>query len=142
MPSTKHQEVVFWLVRKILRDGYYPIGIEGECPRGGFLNQISVSVSIGGVHPDVVAVNPLNLLVAFGEAKTEGDLSSPHSQMQLKAMSSYRDPLGRSARIYLGVPHSIQGTALRQLARLGLFFKEDIQVLPVPDILLPEVENV
>lgn len=142
MPSAKHQELVFWLARKVLWDGYFPIGFDGENHHRNIFNKISVSFSIGGVRPDVIAVNPLDLLVAFGEAKTEGDLWSSHSQIQLKAMASYQDPLGRPAQIYLGVPQSIHSVAIRQIATLGLRSCNNFQVVPIPDIFLPEAENV
>lgn len=134
MPSAVHQWLVLWIARMMVRDGYVLSAFDGPAPQGGVWNLLPVPPTIGGSRPDVLARKANGTRLAFGEAKTEADLHSLHTQQQLR---NFAAELGRrDAVLYVGVPRSAAWSLDRALIRAGLMPSSRLVRLHVPDVLL------
>ena len=72
--------------------------------------------------------------VAYGEAKTALDLTSPHTDKQFRVLASTVRNSG--ARLYIVVPRSACTELDRALYRAGLLGNSRVVRLHVPDVLL------
>lgn len=138
MPSSHHQWLVLWLASRLLADGYFIGGAEGATPQGGLLNHLPLPFEIAGVRPDLWAMAKSGL-IAFGEAKTAGDIVNAHTRKQLAVFGQLRLRSGkRLCPLYIAVPRSAASTLDRVLGDLGLAGRRHIARLHVPDCLIKE----
>jgi hypothetical protein len=142
MPSVAHQWLLLWLARKMARDGFLLGGYEGPTPQGGIWNALPPPFEIAGVRPDAWGIMPSTGRLAVGEAKTNEDLPSAHTQKQLRVFGRLlQRPQPALCRLYLAVPRSATCTLNRVLSRAGLLTREHVVCLYIPDCLLLEISN-
>jgi hypothetical protein len=142
MPTREHQWLVLWAARKMTQDGFDVLGVDGRIPRESARTGLPPPPHVGGVRPDLWGYNSATEQLAFGEAKTEGDIEREHTLSQLRtlARTRLRGSAGRP-RLYLAVPHSALARLDRVLAKAGLSGLVDVVRLPIPDILLERGEH-
>jgi len=139
MPSLTHQALVLWAARKMARDGFRIAGYDGESSQGGRWNQLPPPAIVGGVRPDVWGYDTPRMRVAFGEAKTSGDIDTEHTRVQLRTFRRLHAKTSRiPCRLYIAVPRSAARRLDHVLADLGLLGDREIICLHVPDVLIGE----
>ena len=142
MPSFSHQSLLLWTARKMAADGFMLIGCDGPMPQGGHWNALASPPELRGVRPDVFGYQPSTGKFSFGEAKTLGDIDTPHTVQQLRVFGRLRQR-GSAAMcvLYVTVPRS--GTFLldRALLAAGLVGASHIVRLHIPDCFLREARN-
>jgi hypothetical protein len=137
MPSTAHQSLLLWLLRKMTADGFVVASCDGPAPRGGLWNTLPRSAEVLGVRPDAFAVEPTTGAFAFAEAKTPEDIVNSHTRGQFKALGRVIAEGGSHCRLYIAVPRSAAALLDRVVLEAGL---AGIQVvrMHIPDCLLEE----
>jgi hypothetical protein len=138
-PSTTHQVLVMWAIRKMQADGFVPVAYDGKLPQFDCERRLHHPPTIGGVRPDAFAFSPEEGSFAFAEAKTYDDLNSDHTKRQLRryarvSLSSSRNP----PCIYIATPRSAAMALDRLLFDAGLITARHIRRMHIPDCLLYE----
>jgi len=137
MPSTAHQTLLLWAVRKMAGDGFAIAAYDGKSHQGGTWNGLGAPPTLAGVRPDAWGYDAVR--VALAEAKTASDIDTAHTRVQLRAFVRLRAREGgATCRLYLAIPRSAARALDRVLAELGLVGSADIVRLHIPDILLEE----
>jgi hypothetical protein len=135
VPSPAHQALLLWAARKMARDGFEITAYDGNSMQGGAWNSLSAPPIILGVRPDGVGVH--GACYAFAEAKTAGDINTPHTRAQLRVLAGVvGDPPSMACRLYLAVPRSAAAALDRVLIGSGLAAARRVVRVHVPDILL------
>ena len=135
MLGEAHKALVVWLCRRMASDGFHLLASDTQS-RPCSSRDLRVSPLIGGIRPDAIAMKGANALLAFGEAKTSGDISNQHTLKQLSRMLAFRDAHGRNAHVYLAFPRSARPLALRTILKLGLRDAVRVRTIAIPDSLL------
>jgi hypothetical protein len=133
-PSTTHQTLVMWALRKMQADGFIPIAYDGALPQFDCQRRLQYPPIVSGIRPDAFAFSPSNGVFAFGEAKTVFDVESTHTRQQLLSYARMAG-LGRDdhARLYIVVPRSASKVLDRVLAEVGLITAKQLRRMHVPD---------
>ena len=138
MPSQTHQALLLWTARKMARDGFRIIGLDGVCEQAGLWNYTPAPPSLFDTRPDVVGIN-INGIYALGEAKTAEDIDCFHTRQQL---SVFAELTTHNCRLYVAIPRSAVAALDRVLADLHLVGNKLVVRLHIPDILVMEEEFV
>jgi hypothetical protein len=138
MPSSVHQWLLLWLVRKMTADGFVVAACDGTLPQGGAWNDLPGSAAACGVRPDAWAVAPGSGAIAFAEAKTHGDIANGHTRTQLRTIGRFVLACGSDSRLYVAVPRSAALILDRVIHDAGLDGKRQLVRLHVPDCLLED----
>jgi hypothetical protein len=137
MPSSVHQWLLLWLVRKMTADGFFVTACDGQLPQGGLWNDLPASIAAGGVRPDAWAVAPNTGAIAFAEAKTHVDIVNAHTRTQLRTIGRF--VLSSSdSRLYVAVPRSAAPILDRVIHDAGLSGTRQLVRVHVPDCLLED----
>lgn len=137
MPSDVHQALLLWIARKMQIDGFLLSGCDGSMAQGGHWNTLPPPPEVGGVRADACAVLPTTGEFAFGEAKTDQDIDTPHTRKQLRVFGYLRHRDGRTmCRLYFAVPRSAATALDRVLSEVGLLGARHIVRLHIPDCLV------
>lgn len=142
MPSSSHQSLVLWIVRKMTADGFLVAACDGSIPQGGFWSALASPPELAGVRPDVCAIAPATGQFAFGEAKTCQDIDTDHTRKQLRVFGRLlRRDTGTECRLYLAVPRSSASLLDRVLVQIGLLGARHVVRLHIPDCFIRDEEN-
>lgn len=136
MPSTVHQCLLLWLVRKMTADGFVVAACDGALPRGGAWTELQRPFEALGVRPDAYGIEPLTGAFAFAEAKTPGDIVNPHTRTQLRTIGRWVLDGGRDCRLYVAVPRSAAPLLDRVIHDAGLYGARQLIRMHVPDCFL------
>lgn len=131
-PSTAHQSLVTWAIRKMQADGYTPFAYDGGLPQFDCLRRLLNSQSLSGLRPDALGYSYSGNTFALAEAKTAADLLSTHTNIQFR---HYRALLAvaTGAHLYLAIPRSAAMTLDRVLRDAGLHMTSSVMRLHIPD---------
>lgn len=141
-PSTTHQSLVLWAVRKMQADGYVPIACDGKVTQLDCERKLHAPPTFASFRPDACGVSPTTGAFAFGEAKTPQDIDTAHTRHQLSVFSSISEKKsGEACRLYLAIPRSEAHVLDRVLAELGLTGAANIKSVYIPDCLLEKDLN-
>lgn len=141
MPSTLHQTLLLWIVRKMTADGFLVTGSDGRIPQDGLYSLLPTPPEIAGVRPDAWGVARTGE-VAFGEAKTLADITSSHTRRQLRAIGRVLQwDAAKGCRLYLAVPRSAVDVLDRALGEVGLLGARQVVRLHIPDCFLTEIRD-
>jgi hypothetical protein len=137
MPSTTHQTLLLWAIRKMTADGYTLLGKDGTVP--GITTPLPQPPVIKNVRPDACGQDPTTGRFALGEAKTAADIATPHTKQQLQVFANtIHNDDGRQCRLYVAVPRSASTTLDRVLGTVGLLGAPQVVRLHIPDCLIRE----
>ena len=141
MPSTVHQSLVTWAIRKMQVDGYVPFAYDGELSQFDCLRRLLNSPTLFGLRPDAIGYSYRDNAFAFAEAKTAADLISMHTKFQLRR---YRALLAATSgtRLYFAIPRSAALTLDHVLRDAGLDTVGSVMRLHIPDCFVSEGELV
>ena len=142
MPSSAHQWLLVWAVRRMVRDGFVVSGFDGSAPRDRNWSALSAPFVLNGVRADAWGQKPGNHLIAFAEAKTVGDVDKAHTRQQL-AMLGHTRMKGAAVPcpVYVAIPRSAAYDLDRVLIDIGLIRARNIVRLHVPDALIEEYSH-
>src|SRR5260370_13716133 len=139
-PSTTHQLLVLWAVRKMQADGYVPVACDGKVTQFDCEQSLHAPPTFASFRPDACGVSPITGAFAFGEAKTPQDIDTAHTRRQLRVFSSISvRKTGAVCRLYVPVPRSEAHVLDRVLSMLGLIGPPHIKSMPIPNYLLPSL---
>jgi hypothetical protein len=138
MPSSVHQWLLLWLVRKMTSDGFVVTACDGPLPQGGLWNAVPGSIEACGVRPDAWAVAPTTGAIAIAEAKTFGDVVNAHTRTQLRTVGRFVLSSGSDSRLYVAVPRSAAPILDRVIHEAGLSGTQQLVRVYVPDCLLED----
>lgn len=139
MPSSAHQWLLVWAARRMVRDGFVVSGFDGSAPRDGSWSALPAPFVFNGVRADVWGQRPCDSLIAFGEAKTLGDVDTEHTRRQLAVLGRTRMKRAAAAcPVYITIPRSAVYALDRVLIDVGLIRAKNIVRLHVPDVLIEE----
>lgn len=141
MVSAAHQWLLLWLVRKMTADGFVVRGCDGPLPQGGLWNALPRALEANGIRPDAWGIAPETGAFAFAEAKTTVDVSTQHSQTQLRTIASFLDRGGPECRLYMAVPRSAAHSLDRALVDAGLVGNPRVVRMHIPDCFLQDLQN-
>jgi hypothetical protein len=142
-PSSTHQSLVLWAVRKMLADGYVPVACDGKVTQFDCARKLHTPPTLASFRPDAFGVSPRTGAFAFGEAKTPPDIDTAHTRHQLSVFSSITEKKsGQVCRLYVAIPRSEAHVLDRVLAELGLIGAANIKTVFIPDCLLEEESDV
>ncbi len=137
MSSRKHQVLVLWGMRIMLRDGFTMVGLDGKVERGGLPDDFPRSPTIHGVRPDACGLKAVEDVVGFVEAKTEGDINNAHTRKQLQTLANLRMPKsGKPCPVYVVIPRAAAYALDRVLIDLDLLGAQHVRRVHVPGVLL------
>ena len=136
MPSTQHQALVLWGVRRMLCDGFSITGIDGWVDRLGTPVGLPPPRMLQGVRPDASGWHAADEVEAFVEAKSERDVDNAHTRKQLRGFASLRSTSGKQCRLYLAIPRSAAYALDKVLIDLGLLRAANVRRVHVPTIFL------
>lgn len=138
-PSTVHQTLVMWAIRKMQADGFVPVACDGIVPQFDCERRLHPPPNLGGLRPDALAFSPLRSCFAFAEAKTEDDLHSDHTRRQLRRYAVViANSCVRNSCLYISIPRSAAMALDRLLQDVGLLTAKQIRRLHIPDCLIEE----
>ena len=138
-PSTAHQTLVMWAVRKMQADGFVPMACDGILPQFDCERHLRYPPNLGGLRPDAVAFSPLRSTFAFAEAKTEDDLDSEHTKHQLRRYATLIGDVGfGTGCVYISTPRSAAMALDRLLRDANLLTAKQIRRLHIPDCLIAD----
>lgn len=136
-PSTTHQSLVLWTIRKMQADGYVPVACDGKVTQLDCERKLHVPPTFASFRPDACGVSPTTGAFAFGEAKTPQDIDTAHTRRQLNVFSSISERrTGEVCRLYIAVPRSEAHVLDRVLCELGLIDAPHIRSVYIPECLL------
>lgn len=142
MPSSSHQALLLWIIRKMATDGFLLAGCDGFVPQGGLWKSVPRPSDVAGLRPDACGTMPTTGEFAIGEAKTAADLENVHTRKQLYVFGRLRTRPGNMAcRLYIAVPRSAAPALDRMLARVGLLGAKHVVRLHIPDCFVAEVRH-
>jgi hypothetical protein len=123
----------------MVRDGFAVAGYEGESPQGGVWNLLPRPPAVGRVRPDASGCDRAGLRIALAEAKTEADIDTDHTRVQLRAFTrAVSRQTETTPVLYLAIPRSAAPALDRVLGELGLIGARGLIRVHVPDILLKD----
>lgn len=136
MPSSKHQALLLWGVRRMLSDGFNVAGVDGFVDRLGLPAGFPRPPTFHGVRPDAFGWHLATGVGGFVEAKSERDVDNAHTRKQLRELASLRSSSGRPYLLYLAIPRCAAYALDKVLIDLGLLRAENVRRVHVPSILL------
>lgn len=139
MPSEKHDFIVSAIVRKIKKEGYQIFYMEGKY-QDISLTKYDIPPKIINHRPDVIAKKDDNKF-CIGEAKTKSDLITPRTKKQIEDFFSLVK-LNKDNKLFIGVPLGAKENLEKLLRYLSLFNRQQIEILYIPDTLLPNEEEI
>ncbi|NPE28628.1 hypothetical protein HNV12_11795 [Methanococcoides sp. SA1] len=133
MASEAHQFMLILLARKMKSLDFEPIAYDGDSYKIGTL-KLKVPPTIHNHRPDIIGINIDNEF-CVGEVKTENDIFSERTKQQLIDFS-------KKNKFIICTTSSAQEKLVQKLNRLGLLFNKNIEMLIVPDELIPDDEEI
>jgi hypothetical protein len=121
------------------RDGFIVSGFDGAAPRDRGLSALRAPFIFNGVRADTWGQMPGVNLIAFGEAKTLGDVDTVHTRQQLAVLGNIRmKGASVACPVYVAIPRSAAYDLDRVLIDVGLIRAKNIFRLHVPDVLIED----
>ncbi len=138
MASPKHDFIVSTIARKIRKVGFDITYMDGRYKDVGKV-KCEIPPKILNHRPDIIGQNAKGEF-CIGEAKTINDLLSRRTANQIRDFL-YIVSTHPENRLFLGIPLSARPVLTDLLAKLGFSAHRQLNVICVPDILLPGDEN-
>jgi hypothetical protein len=128
-----HDMIVTYVAGKMQRLGFEIKFMEG--------NHVNVKIERPELPPTIITHRPdifalRNGAIGIGEAKTKSDLKSNRTKTQLLDFKKViRD--NSQNRLFLGIPQNAKDDLVALLHSIGVNLDEQIDIMSIPDILLP-----
>jgi len=137
MASKAHQFIANMISIKMRQLGYEVVAFDGKQI---YLSDIKISTPpcIKRHRPDLLGYCSKRKRVCIGEAKTKKDLDSRRTSEQFEDYASIITKKDKSAYFVIGIPLSGLDKVNGILQGMGLKSHKNIEIVKIPDRLLPE----
>lgn len=139
MPSEKHNFIVAAIARKVRQDNFIIIYLDGKYQDIN-TKKFDIPPKIINHKPDIIGVKE-SIFFCIGEAKTVSDIFSERTKNQITDFSTIVR-LNSGNRLIIGIPSNAKENLKRLLSQLGLANHKQIEVLHIPEELLPYEEEI
>ena len=139
MASSKHNFIVSAISRKIRKDNFNIIYFDGKY-QDVDTKKFDIPPKIINHRPDIIGEIE-NKFFCIGEAKTEADLFTERTKNQIIDFFSLIS-INDTNKLFLGIPLSAKKDLEKLLANIGLLYQKQIDIIYIPDNLLPNEEEV
>jgi hypothetical protein len=139
MPSEKHNFIVAAIARKVRQDNFRIIYLDGKYQDIN-TKKFDIPPKIINHKPDIIGVKEI-IFFCIGEAKTVSDIFSERTKNQITDFFSIIR-LNSGNRLIIGIPLNAKEDLRRLLFQLGLMNHKQIDVLHIPEELLPYEEEI
>ncbi len=137
MPSSVHQTLLLWAVRRMCADYFAVAGFDSAADQGGCWNELPTPFLLRGHRPDAWGATTDGALLAFAEAKAGSDINNGHTLSQIQTFGRVRmKNHGARCPLYIAVPRCEASKLDQILIKAGLAAACHIVRLHVPEVLL------
>ncbi len=139
MPSEKHDFIVSAIVRKIRQDGFRVTYLDGKY-QDIDTEKFGIPPKIINHKPDVIGEKE-SIFFCIGEAKTKNDLLAERTKNQIiDFLTIVR--LNSGNKLVIGIPLNAKENLEKLLIELGLVGQKQIEIIYIPEELLPYEEEI
>jgi hypothetical protein len=139
MASEKHNFIVSAIARKIRQDGFRIIYLEGKY-QDIDTKKFDIPPKIINHKPDIIGEKD-NMFFCIGEAKTKTDIFSERTKNQIiDFLTIVRLSYGN--KLVLGIPLNAKENLEKLLIELGIVNQKQIEIIRIPEELLPYEEEI
>ena len=139
MASEKHDFIVSSIVRKIRQDGFKVIYLDGKY-QDIDTEKFDIPPKIINHKPDVIGEKD-SIFFCIGEAKTKNDLLAERTKNQIiDFLTIVR--LNSANKLIIGIPLNAKEDLEKLLLELGFVNKKQIEIIYIPEELLPYEEEI
>jgi hypothetical protein len=139
MASEKHNFIVSAIARKIRQNCFRIIYLDGKY-QDIDTNKFDMPPKIINHKPDIIGVKG-SVLFCIGEAKTGSDIFSERTKNQIADFFTIVR-LNSGNRLIIGIPSGAKEDLKRLLFQLGLANHKQIEIIHIPEELLPYEEDI
>ena len=139
MASEKHDFIVSAIVRKIRQDGFRVIYLDGKY-QDIDTEKFDIPPKIINHKPDVIGEKE-GIFFCIGEAKTRNDIFSKRTKNQITDFLTIVR-LNSGNRLVVGIPLNAKEDLEKLLLELGLVNQKQMEIIYIPEELLPYEEQV
>lgn len=139
MASEKHDFIVSAIVRKIRQDGFRVVYLDGKF-QDIDTEKFDIPPKIINHRPDVIGEKE-GIFFGIGEAKTKNDLLTERTKNQIiDFLTVVR--LNSGNKLVIGIPLNAKEDLEKLLLELGLVNQKQIEIIYIPEELLPYEEEI
>lgn len=139
MASEKHDFIVSAIVRRMRQDGFKVIYLDGKY-QDIDTKELDIPPKIVNHKPDVIGGKE-SVSFCIGEAKTENDLFTRRTKDQIiDFLAVVR--LNSESKLVIGIPLNAKGDLEKLLRELRVVNQNQIEIIYVPEELLPYEEEI
>jgi len=139
MASEKHNFIVSAIARKIRQDRFRIIYLDGKY-QDIDTKKFDIPPKIINHKPDVIGEKE-GIFFCIGEAKTKNDIFSERTKNQITDFLTIVR-LNSGNRLVVGIPLNAKEDLEKLLLELGLANQKQIQIIYIPEGLLPYEEEI
>ena len=139
MASEKHNFIVSAIARKIRQDGFIIIYLDGKY-QDIDTKKFDIPPKIINHKPDVIGEKE-GIFFCVGEAKTKNDIFSERTKNQITDFLTIVR-LNSGNRLIVGIPLNAKKDLEKLLLELGLANHNQIEIIYIPEELLPYEEEI
>ncbi len=139
MASEKHNFIVAAIARKIRQDGFRIIYLDGKYQDIN-TKKFDIPPKIINHKPDVIGEKE-GIFFCVGEAKTRNDIFSERTKNQITDFFTIVR-LNSGNRLVIGIPLNAKKDLENLLLKLGLANQKQIEIIYIPEELLPYEEEI
>lgn len=138
MASNRHDFIVAAISRKIRQYNFDVTYLDGRY-QDVDVRKFDIPPQIIHHKPDIIGEK--NASFCIGEAKTEGDLKNQRTKSQIKDFFVFISQ-NKNNRLILGIPMKAKTDLQHLLADLGVLNEKQIEIIYIPEELLPYEEEI
>src|SRR5574341_1457548 len=139
MPSEKHNFIVAAIARRLWQNDFRIIYLDGKY-QDIDIKKFDIPPKIINHKPDIVGVKK-GIFFCIGEAKTGGDIFSERTKSQITDFFTIIR-LNPKNKLIIGIPLDSKEDLKRLLFQLGLENHKQIEIIHIPEELLPYEEEI
>jgi len=139
MAGKKHNFIVSAIVRKIRQEGFRVIYLDGEYKDIGMI-KLEIPPKIIRHKPDIIGEKE-NGAFCIGEAKTKNDVFSERTKNQITDFMAVVE-LDSGNKLVIGIPSNASEDLEKILLKLEFMNHKQIEIIYIPEELLPYEEEI
>lgn len=138
MPSENHNFIVAAISRRIRQQGFKITYLDGKYQYID-INKFEIPPKIINHKPDIIAEKD-NASFCIGEAKTKSDIFSERTKNQIiDFLSAVK--LNSANKLFIGIPLNAKEDLNKLLFKLGIVNQPQVEIIYIPERLLPNEEE-
>ena len=139
MASERHNFIVSAIARKIKSNGFRILYLDGRYQDIDTI-KFDIPPKIINHRPDIVAEKD-DIYFCIGEAKTKNDISSKRTTNQISDFFKIVKTNSEN-RLIIGVPSGAKTDLEKLLFKLGIVNQKQIEIIYIPEALLPDEQEI